>query len=157
MSLISGMMSSILFKAPVSNIGFDDILVALKDKTRYIFISTMPVDMQNALIPNTIPCSDEATTINRIMDEFNTAKYTLIVYGKNACDTDPSKKYEQLWNLGFSDIHIFPGGMFEYILLNDMYGEKLFPISGSNGTGSPVVTVDIMTYRPIKNIFLPTR
>lgn len=153
MSVISGIMSSVMFKPSVSRIGFDDILIALKDRTKYIFISTMPLELQNALIPNTIPCIDEAMTINRIIDEFSATKYIFIVYGKNACDDTSSKKYQQLRNLGFSNVHVFPGGMFEYILLNDMYGEKLFPISGSNGIGIPDKVVDIMEYRSVDRVF----
>lgn len=151
------MLSTTLFSSSaISNIGFDDILFAHKHKQRYIFINTMSSDMQNALIPNTIPCGEEVNVINDIIDEYNTNKYTIIVYGKNSCDETTHKKYHQLRQLGFSDIHIYPGGMFEYMLLNDMYGEISFPISGSTGKGVPEQSVDILKYRSTPSVLNKT-
>ena len=44
---------------------------------------------------------------------------------KNSDDT-VFKKYEQLTKLGFLNIHIYPGGLFEWLLLQDIYGNDLF-------------------------------
>lgn len=153
---ILGHITSVIFSPKTSLVGFDDILFAMKHTSRYLFINTMPLNMQNALIPNTISCSEEETIINNIVAEYNTNKYTIIVYGKNACDETVSQKYDQLRIIGFSDIHIYSGGMFEYILLNDMYGEKTFPISSSTGIGVPANPIDILVYRPQKRILSKT-
>jgi hypothetical protein len=51
----------------------------------------------------------------------------IVVYGKNAGDPNVEKKYQQLVSLGFSDIYIYSGGMFEWMLLQDIYGAREFP------------------------------
>ena len=54
----------------------------------------------------------------------------IIVYGTNACDETVQKKCQQLLGLGFQNIYVYPGGMFEWLLLQDIYGEDLFPTIG---------------------------
>ena len=43
---------------------------------------------------------------------FNNKK--LIVYGKNSSDETAEKKYSQLRTLGFSEIYLYTGGLFEW-------------------------------------------
>ena len=37
------------------------------------------------------------------------------------------KKYDQLIGLGFVNVFIYPGGLFEWLLLQDIYGYDNFP------------------------------
>ena len=37
------------------------------------------------------------------------------------------KKYDQLIGLGFVNIFIYPGGLFEWLMLQDIYGNEIFP------------------------------
>jgi len=37
------------------------------------------------------------------------------------------KKYRQLVDLGFSNVYIYTGGLFEWLLLQDIYGSTEFP------------------------------
>ena len=45
----------------------------------------------------------------------------------NSCDNSLIKKYNKLNKLGFSQIYVYPGGIFEWLLLQDIYGEDSFP------------------------------
>ena len=36
------------------------------------------------------------------------------------------KKYAQLTGLGFINVYIYPGGLFEWLLLQDIYGQDDF-------------------------------
>ena len=36
------------------------------------------------------------------------------------------KKYRQLVDLGFSNVYIYTGGLFEWLLLQDIYGSTNF-------------------------------
>ena len=45
----------------------------------------------------------------------------------NCNDESIYKKYNQLQDLGFENIGVYVGGMFEWLLLQDVYGEDLFP------------------------------
>ena len=37
------------------------------------------------------------------------------------------KKYDQLIGLGFPNVFIYPGGLFEWLCLQDIYGYDNFP------------------------------
>ncbi|HIF15020.1 MAG TPA: hypothetical protein EYQ86_06785 [Bacteroidetes bacterium] len=37
------------------------------------------------------------------------------------------EKYRQLVSLGFTQIYIYPGGLFEWLMLQDIYGYDEFP------------------------------
>jgi hypothetical protein len=51
----------------------------------------------------------------------------MVIYGMNSCDEGIVTKYNQMLKLGFTQIYIYPGGLFEWILLQDIYGNHLFP------------------------------
>ena len=55
----------------------------------------------------------------------------IIVYDKNANAPNLMKKYEQLINLGFINVYIYPGGLFEWLLLQDVYGNDDFPTTNT--------------------------
>ena len=51
----------------------------------------------------------------------------IIIYGKNSDDQTIYNKYEQLNKLGFYNIYLYSGGLFEWLLLQDIYGKDEFP------------------------------
>jgi hypothetical protein len=67
----------------------------------------------------------------------------IIIYGKNCNDELVNKKYQQLLTLGFSNIYAYTGGLFEWLLLHDIYGKEMFPII-NNGKKN----IDILKYKP---------
>jgi hypothetical protein len=69
----------------------------------------------------------------------------IIVYGKNSNDITILHKYEQLVKLGFTNVHIYTGGIFEWMLLYEIYGKDLFKITRYE--------IDILRYRP-KSVIL---
>lgn len=69
----------------------------------------------------------------------------IIVYGKNSNDITILHKYEQLVKLGFTNVHIYTGGIFEWMLLYEIYGKDLFKITRYE--------IDILRYRP-KSVLL---
>ena len=71
-----------------------------------------------------------------------------MVYGKNSNDDKIFKKYEQLIGLGFSSVYVYTGGMFEWLLLQDIYGKEEFPTKGNE--------LDILKFRP-NSILLDNR
>ena len=50
-----------------------------------------------------------------------------IIYGENSLDDSVIIKYKQIYSLGFTNIYIYAGGIFEWLLLQDIYGNDLFP------------------------------
>jgi uncharacterized DUF497 family protein len=108
----------------IKKVNFEDMQTAIADKTTLI-INTMPVNEQRCLIVGTLPVEEEVHIINSYMKTNRDIR--IIVYGSNSSDDSSFKKYEQIVNLGFSNIYIYCGGLFEWLLLQDTYGAESFP------------------------------
>ena len=110
------------------------------DINKYAIINTLDPMYQTCLIPNTIPIAEEEEVINDIIT--NSKKTKIIIYGLNSNDEKVYSKYEQLVKLGVKHVYIYSGGMFEWLLLQDVYGRELFPTT--------LRELDILKYKPRK-------
>ena len=127
----------------IQKIGFEDIKYAHQNSDKYIFINTLPPNLQQYLIKNTIPIETEEKIINNIIDDYETKNIHVFIYGKNSIDDSSNVKANQLLGLGFTNVYVYSGGLFEWLLLQDVYGKTEFPIIGGN-------CIDILKYRPEK-------
>lgn len=109
----------------MKKINFEDMQTVIKNPEAYLIINTLVPSEQKCLIVNTTLAEEEELIINRYMKENKTIR--IIIYGKNCNDESIQKKYQQLLTLGFYNIFIYTGGMFEWLLLQDIYGKDLFP------------------------------
>jgi hypothetical protein len=123
-------------------IGFEDIKIAIQNPDKYILINTLGINEQSCLIKNTVPFDLEEKMVNDLLDKFEFNSRTFLIYGKNTSDNSVDTKYNQLRGLGFSNIYIYPGGLFEWLLLQDIYGNKEFPTSGRE--------LDVLKHRVLK-------
>ena len=125
----------------IIHIGFEDIKTAIKDNTqnKYIIINTLPIKEQQYLIQTTIHAKKEEEIINELIQKDD--DITILIYGRNATDQTPQTKYDQLKKLGFDKIHIYTGGLFEWLLLQNVYGESEFPTT--------TICRDLLQYRPL--------
>ena len=105
-----------------------------------LLINTLPPGMQSCLIPGTLPIDEEEARMNAMLSEPQGKDREIIVYGKNANDDTVLKKYQQLTGLGFKNVSVYPGGMFEWLLLQDIYGATSFPTTSKE--------LDILKYKP---------
>lgn len=121
----------------IKQINFEDVLYAQKQA---ILISTLPNNKQNCLIQETIACDQEEELINNLLE--NDMKKTIIVYGENSNDEKIYAKYKQLISLGFVNVFIYTGGLFEWMLLGDIYGKENFKTTSEE--------LDILKFRPHK-------
>ena len=128
-----------------SSIGFEDIKIAIKSTNKYIIINTLDVNEQNILIENTVIASEEENIINKILYVYSEPDRPIIIYGKNSTDSSAIKKYDQLVKLGIKDVYIYYGGLFEWLLLNELYGNEEFPVTNNSN-------IDLLQYRP-KSLF----
>lgn len=118
-------------------INYEDMQIAIKQSSTCI-INTLPVTQQDCLIKNTINHKLEEKFIN---DNINNLSYKIIVYGKNCNDENIYTKYTQLKNLGFTNTFMYTGGLFEWLTLQEIYGNEEFP-STSDELGK-----DILKYK----------
>ena len=109
----------------MKKINYEDMQTIMKNPEVYFIINTLPVSEQQCLIVNTTLANDEEIIINKFMKENKSIR--IIVYGKNCNDENVNKKYQHLLSLGFYNIFVYFGGMFEWLLLQDIYGKDLFP------------------------------
>ena len=106
-------------------IGFERVLEAQKDPAKYVIINTLPTYEQQCLIAGTLAASDEERVINDLLNSYS--EKTVVIYGRNSADVSPEKKHKQLVELGLRDILVYSGGLFEWLLLQDIYGTAEFP------------------------------
>ena len=109
----------------MKKINYEDMQTVIKNPEIYLIINTLPPLEQQCLIVNTILANDEETIINRFMKENKNIR--IIIYGRNCNDETINKKYQQLYSFGFYNIFVYLGGMFEWLILQDIYGKELFP------------------------------
>jgi len=127
------------------HVNFEDVQAVINNNSRkYILINTLSDEFQKCVIRGTLPAAQEESRINDIIsgNDANGESITIVVYGKNATDTSVYKKYEQLIKHGITNVRIYVGGMFEWLLLQDIYGQELFPTAGVSG-----VNLDLLAFR----------
>lgn len=108
-----------------------------------LIINTLPPSLQHCLIKTTVDIRFEERVVNTFIHK--KPDIMIIVYGKNSNDITILHKYEQLVKLGFTNVHIYTGGIFEWMLLHEIYGKDLFKITKYE--------IDILRYRP-KSVLL---
>ena len=135
-------MFSNLFQTTYKKISFEDMQNAIRFTNQYIIINTMSVTEQEYLIKNTISYQMEENIINELLTNYDMKTRKFVVYGKNANDESVEKKYKQLVSLGFMEVYIYSGGMFEWVILQDIYGVDEFPTTRK--------VLDILKFKPAK-------
>ena len=108
----------------VRKVNFEDVQHAIKHQQNNLLINTLDLTDQSCLIKNTVPINEEVKLINNYLSKKKNVN--IIVYDKNANAPNLMKKYEQLVGLGFVNVYIYPGGLFEWLLLQDIYGMEDF-------------------------------
>lgn len=103
-----------------------------------LIINTISPERQSCLILNTVSIDSEEKMVNDWLKQ--NAGVNIVIYGENANDDKIYEKYNQLKNLGFSNVFIYPGGLFEWLLLQDIYGEEEFPTTSKE--------LDILKFKP---------
>jgi|TARA_B100000795_G_scaffold262659_1_gene240822 hypothetical protein len=124
-------------KTSIRKIGFEDIKFLNRKGNRFIIINTLHETEQGCLIKGTISPNDEVSIINSAMSN---PTLQIVIYGKNFSDESIFQKYQKLLNLGFNNVYVYPGGIFEWLLLQDIYGDVEFPTTSKE--------LDILKFKP---------
>jgi hypothetical protein len=131
----------------LKKINFEDMQDFIHSKN-CIIINTLNEKNQDCLIDGTVSIDDEIKLLNEYMSK--NREINIIVYGMNSCDDSVINKYKQLIQLGFYNVYVYSGGLFEWLLLQDIYGEEQFKTTKKE--------LDILRYKgnKIKNLLLLT-
>lgn len=122
----------------IKKVNFEDIQQIFRTNQNSLLINTLSENEQSCLIKGTVSIQDEIRLINKHMYK---SSINIIVYGKNTSETSPYKKVEQLMGLGFYNVYLYPGGLFEWLCLQDIYGYEEFPTTSKE--------LDILKYKPV--------
>lgn len=125
-------------------INFED-MQTVTTKTNTLIISTLLAETQQCLIAGTVSIDNEVKILNKYITQDKSIR--IVLYGLNASDHTPNKKYEQLVGLGFYHVYIYGGGLFEWLLLQDIYGQELFPTTAKES--------DLLKYKGIRQFDVP--
>lgn len=126
----------------IQKANFEDVQYAITNRDNSFIISTLH-SHETCLIQGTVPFTREEEVINNLMSK-KKKDVTIIVYGRNANDDSVVSKYKQLQGLGFHNLYVYLGGMFEWLLLQDIYGTGNFPTTAKE--------LDILKYKPAKTM-----
>ena len=122
----------------IQNINYEDIQTIIKNQEVFLLINTLPNSEQQCLITNTILADREEELINKF---FNSNKgIRIVVYGKNCNDESVRIKCNKLATMGFYNLYCYNGGLFEWLLLQDIYGFDLFPTTKKE--------LDLLKFKP---------
>lgn len=124
-------------------VNYEDIQNIIKGKRNDILLlNSLDLNEQKCLIPKTLDANREEEKINSIIRNLDTK---IIIYGKNTSDKNLEKKYLKLLEIGFVNIYIYPGGLFEWLCLQDIYGRDDFPTTSEE--------LDILKYKSDSNFY----
>ena len=105
--------------------GMQNIINNNTTKGKFIIINTLDTNNQDCLIKNTILPDKEIEELNKYLREDK--NINIVIYGENCSDNKIVSKYNQLYKLGFTNLYVYIGGLFEWLLLQDIYGDEEFP------------------------------
>ncbi len=123
----------------INKIGFEDIQYIQKNNKCGILINTLNSNDQKCIISGTISPNNEEKVINDMINR--DLLHTIIIYGRNNLDDTIYKKYQELVSLGFKNVYAYPGGIFEWMCLQDIYGFDEFKTTSREN--------DILKYKPM--------
>ena len=119
-----------------TNNNFNTINYEQVQNGNYMLITTL--SEFECHIKNTLTPSNEVEHINFCISK--NKQENIIIYGKHYLDNSIYLQYKKLKSLGFDNIYIYPGGIFEWLLLQEVYGLELFPTNK--------IEKDILKYKP---------
>lgn len=122
----------------IQNINYEDIQTIIKTPEVFLLINTLPISEQQCLISNTIIASKEEELINEYLNTNRNIR--IVIYGKNCNDESVKNKCNKLMTMGFYNIYCYCGGLFEWLLLQDIYGSELFPTTKKE--------IDLLKFKP---------
>jgi hypothetical protein len=126
-----------------NKINYEDMQHIVKHPEQHILINTLSENEQYCLIPNTLNINQEEVFINKLIQSGN-SDMKIIIYGKNCNDDKLYKKQQQLTSLGFYNVYMYLGGLFEWLCLQDIYGADDFPTTQKE--------LDLLKYKSTKTL-----
>jgi hypothetical protein len=125
----------------IRRVGFEFLKQKLQNaQKKVILIHTLTSNEQSCLILDTLRAESEESKINECLMDY-LYDIEIVVYGKHSADESAEQKCKQLVQLGFKHVNWYVGGLFEWLLLQEIYGKEEFPTTG--------ICRDLLYYRAL--------
>jgi rhodanese-related sulfurtransferase len=125
---------------PLQRVNFEDVQSAQQGAA--LIINVMHENEQAVLIAGTVKPCDEVEAVNDALRR----KFPIIVYGRHANDVAAEAKCAQLRALG-SRSFLYAGGLFEWLMLQDIFGAEQFSTTGNKLDLLDFITKTVLTKR----------
>lgn len=122
-------------------VNFEDVQYAIKHSESHILLNTLGENEQTCLISGSMLASQEEVLMNKCLQNGNKS-ISITIYGTNSNDEKIHTKCSQLNSLGFYNVYLYTGGLFEWLMLQDIYGSQEFPTTKKE--------LDLLKYKPNK-------
>lgn len=123
-------------------IGFTDMKHAVQHG--YVILNTLAETQQGCLITGSLVATEEESIINDFLEHEETDKI-IVVYGAHSCDDSVDKKLDELYEVGFRRVYVYVGGIFEWLMLQDIFGVNEFPTTTR--------CTDLLVFQPTRRKF----
>jgi rhodanese-related sulfurtransferase len=131
-------------ESAIKKVNFDDIIM-ISLKNNYILIHVMEKEDEDLLIKGTLSINEEIEKMNSLLSS-EKMNVTIVIYGKNTDDVSKViGRYRQLNDMGFSNVYVYLGGLFEWLLLQEIYGND--EIKTNN-----ICKKNILDYKPARSL-----
>ena len=130
-----------LFTFHPQHTNFENVQEAIKNPEQFILINVLPLHQQDCLIQGTVDAFQEENVLNTMLQSIFEPDKHVIIYGKHNQDERVLEKAKQIGNLGVKTVYMYQGGLFEWLLLQDIYGNEAFPTTKK--------VLDILKFKPI--------
>lgn len=132
--------------ASINKLNFEAVqIIAQTKNVDFIIVNTLDSTSQDCLIKGTIQADKEVGLINSLLSSSH-KNSKILIYGENCSDAKVIAKYNQLHKLGFTNLYVYAGGLFEWLLLQDVYGDDEFPTTTK--------IIDILRFKGINSLSL---
>lgn len=132
------------YESAIKKVNFDDVIM-ISLKNNHILIHVMEKEDEDLLIKGTLSINEEIEKMNSLLSS-EKMNVTIVIYGKNTDDVSKViGRYRQLHDMGFSNVYVYLGGLFEWLLLQEIYGND--EIKTNN-----ICKKNILDYKPARSL-----
>lgn len=108
-------------------VNFEAVPTASADGLLLTTLGSSPGADPECAIAGTVPECQEAGRIKDVLS--SSPDIPIVIYGSNSVDVAPFEKWRNLTQRGFTNVTVYTGGLFEWLLLREVYGAEVFPVT----------------------------
>ena len=134
-------------ESSIKKANFDDVIIISKEsaKNAHILIHVMDKENEELLIKGTLTINEEIEKVNSLLS-LRKMDVIIVIYGKNTDDVSKViSRYRQLRDMGFTNVYVYLGGLFEWLLLQEIYGNEEIKTN-------VVCKKNILDYKPSRGV-----